>query len=133
MVVSSLTCSFFLNRSRRDATVVWATSCRSRYGQCLNALFFDLLITYIRNGNFHALLRRRNGLRIHQPENPLFQRPDVPREQGRIPPTMPVRKSYTHYWLDSGRENRRSFGAYQPSLFHHQATRRNCRDIFQSR
>lgn len=28
--------------------------------------------------------RRRNGLRIHQPKNPVLQRSDIPREQGQI-------------------------------------------------
>ena len=36
----------------------------------------------IRNGNIHARLRRRNGVRIDQPKNSILQRPHISREQG---------------------------------------------------
>lgn len=58
-----------------------------------------------RNGQVRPRLRGRNGLRVHQPQSPPLQRPNLPREQ------------------DGRRQSRRGPRPHQPGLLHRQALR----------
>lgn len=62
-----------------------------------------LTISTLRDGHFHARHRGRDGLHLHQPQNPLLQRPDLPREQV------------------ADRQGRRDPRPAEPGLLHRQA------------
>lgn len=71
------------------ATKLWTACTSARYVQ--DGLQKNVLLIHGRNGHVCARMRRRHGLRIEQCQDPILQRPNIPREQG----ATTVRKSAT--------------------------------------